>query len=502
MSAAHSYFDHHFLADVGLADPPGPEAPSASATLAAVYGVAWSERVAQLLDACGTGVATGLGELDLWPAEDWLPPGGVNTFEFMMREPFRLYALMGDAVAIGSTSSGDQWWIGVHAPDGEHEVFLFDHEVTTRRVAADGVATMAWLNRSIADGGAEADALIEALGRGAVMHERDGVLDVVEPGTPSATQVADAQFDEGLVVAGLLLGDGGALDAATDLDVAAAMSATGPAEPIRTLWQLYFTGYDEALGMALTDAARHPALVVRDAAGLIEQLLTDRPMAIEPDLRGIREQISRGGHVAGAVNVGYVARDDDGTIGADRFAAGDYSGALEAFERVPDGARGFGVLSNMGYCYQQLGRHAEAVDMFERAVGLEPKAHVYRAAAYSHGELHQWAAMGEAAQRALDREEDSYTWQQLGIARQQLDDHAGAAQAYRRALDVEPGNGYAAFNLGRVRWLSGADGFAEMIAHGLRQAPELRAVLATDDYADLRADPAVARLLDSVADPE
>lgn len=141
-----------------------------------------------------------------------------------------------------------------------------------------------------------------------------------------------------------------------------------------------------------------------------------------------------------------------------RKASGDQQGAIDAFEaarrRAPDDAR---LLGNYANLLCRLGRTAEAIEHYRRALTLAP----------AHGE--GWLNLGLAllevgdaggAQQALERAvellpQSTSAWQALGSARRGADDLEGAENALRRAVSLGPANGAAWTSLGVVRRLLG-----------------------------------------------
>lgn len=141
-----------------------------------------------------------------------------------------------------------------------------------------------------------------------------------------------------------------------------------------------------------------------------------------------------------------------------RKATGDYEGAVSAFEaariRAPDDPR---LLGNYANLLCRLGRAAEAIGHYRRALALAP--------AYGEGWFNLGLAMLEVgdsggAKQALERAvgllpQSTSAWQALGSALRSADDLEGAESALRRAVSLEPANGAAWTNLGVVRRLLG-----------------------------------------------
>src|SRR5262249_31682013 len=85
------------------------------------------------------------------------------------------------------------------------------------------------------------------------------------------------------------------------------------------------------------------------------------------------------------------------------YARQQHAEALKVYAGVPASfsSRIFANVANSAWCLQQLGRHAEAAPMFERALALDPSkaAQMCRGLCFSHYELAQWKPMLRAAKR-------------------------------------------------------------------------------------------------------
>jgi ankyrin repeat protein len=138
------------------------------------------------------------------------------------------------------------------------------------------------------------------------------------------------------------------------------------------------------------------------------------------------------------------------------YARGRYRDALARYRRVPAGYRDriYANVSNMGYCYQQLGRPREAAACFERAIVLKPDAalHLFKGLCYAHYVKKRWEEMERCARRAVELgPKDDYAWQQLAIALVMRGDLPGAVDAGKRAVALNPGNTNARINLEQAR---------------------------------------------------
>jgi len=169
-------------------------------------------------------------------------------------------------------------------------------------------------------------------------------------------------------------------------------------------------------------------------------------------------------------------------------SAGRWKEALEIYLTIPATlrTRTFELASNLGYAYQQLGRHAEAVVAFEEAIKRKPeRAHIPKAACYSYSELERWDAMHVAARRAAElAPNDDYVWQQVAIASSRKGDLPSAIEAGKRALELNPKNGYAAYNLGVDLMTAKKKGWKDALARAFEHVPSLRDHARTDDSLD------------------
>ncbi|MDD1724313.1 MAG: tetratricopeptide repeat protein [Methanospirillum sp.] len=97
--------------------------------------------------------------------------------------------------------------------------------------------------------------------------------------------------------------------------------------------------------------------------------------------------------------------------GSERYASGDYAGAVTAFEQDLAGISGTGqapVLNNIGTCYVALGEPEKALSYYSRAVEAN--------ASYGRG----WINLGVVQERLGKRDDALASYDRVGIADQSL----------------------------------------------------------------------------------
>jgi tetratricopeptide (TPR) repeat protein len=123
------------------------------------------------------------------------------------------------------------------------------------------------------------------------------------------------------------------------------------------------------------------------------------------------------------------------------YSAGDYEGALRqlqlAVERNPQDAES---LSNLGQVLVRLGRTAEAIPCYERAIGIMPDRWAYHFnLARALGLMGKWreaiASYGQAQELFPD---DYVTKFNLALALHKSGDDEGAIAEYKKAIELNP----------------------------------------------------------------
>jgi tetratricopeptide (TPR) repeat protein len=134
----------------------------------------------------------------------------------------------------------------------------------------------------------------------------------------------------------------------------------------------------------------------------------------------------------------FLAAAGEGTLA---YGAGDYEMALQRFqaavEQNPDDAES---LSNLGQVLVKLGRTAEAVPYFDRAVQILPTRWAYQFnLARAQGLLGNWDQAIATYRRAQELFPNDYaTTFNLALALHKRGDETGAVEEYRKAVELNP----------------------------------------------------------------
>lgn len=134
------------------------------------------------------------------------------------------------------------------------------------------------------------------------------------------------------------------------------------------------------------------------------------------------------------------------------LATGDALGALVPLERSIELDPGNWLAwNNLGLARSKLGRPAEALDAFQRALGLRPDAYeVLVNAASVYGGRREWRRALDLLARATAVEpRKAIAWMFLGNVHRETGDWGKCLQAYDRALQCDPKDG-------RIHYLIGA----------------------------------------------
>lgn len=278
MTSIERYFQASFFTDLGGANPPEALIQSIGEQLRALYNVTCPPALGGLLAFCVDPPDACLGEFCPWPQSDWLAPADDNAFEHAMMEPFRLYPLFANTLAVGSTGSGDLWVVALEQVGQDTQVFLCEHDnLYAIHVVADSIPSFAFLNHVIEQQDAAAEDLAALDGRVALRNDLE--LDP-PPQNPFRSGLRiDAVYEHGRGLADHLNGEwlGKTPDALPERlveDVAGNRIAL-PAQPLTVMWTLFFTD-DGRLRGVLDASAEHPARVVRDSASLLDEILRGR----------------------------------------------------------------------------------------------------------------------------------------------------------------------------------------------------------------------------------
>ena len=130
------------------------------------------------------------------------------------------------------------------------------------------------------------------------------------------------------------------------------------------------------------------------------------------------------------------------------YAAGDYATAVaqyrQAAERNPNDAD---ALNNLGQTLVRIGKPAEALPHFQRAVSLYPSVWAYRFnLAKAHAEMRNWRQAVDDYRHARTLFPDDYvTTFNLGMALHKMGDEEAAVVEFRKGAELAPGE--ASFHL-------------------------------------------------------
>ena len=133
------------------------------------------------------------------------------------------------------------------------------------------------------------------------------------------------------------------------------------------------------------------------------------------------------------------------------FRKGHYKDALEEYRELLTGLGGSPMHANVGYCYQALDQHKEAVEHFEKYVEEFPyRHHGWKSLSFSYYHLNDFENMSRCARESIKWDiqrnlPDDYSWQQMATAHFLLGDLSTALKASRKALEINPHNGFSLY---------------------------------------------------------
>ena len=127
--------------------------------------------------------------------------------------------------------------------------------------------------------------------------------------------------------------------------------------------------------------------------------------------------------------------------GTAAYARGDYTTALARYEgAVRENPNDADALNNLGQMLTRIGRPAEAIPHFQRALTLFPRVWAYRFnLARAHGQAGNWSQAVDDYRVAATLNVDDYvTHYNLGMALHKLGDEVAAITEYQKAIELAP----------------------------------------------------------------
>lgn len=313
-----------FAAD-GLPDEGEPRTPRPLAdAYAEALGCALPPEMRAFLDwrAARTLKHASWGEWRLHAEDEWLPdPAAGNRFEQVVlrdQENYlgtRLIEYFTGCVPLGDAGNGDVYLahVDVMAPNSA-EVMFWNHETRfPETMCADGISTLAWVNRwyrAVGAGDFEPETLTAAMERVAdraalSWHYNDLESESgVEPAFEHRSN-AIYYFYRAIWIMRLLQSDGvNRLSEIPDLfhvkinaqqdfetSVASPFMTVGPVTALYWLWRLFWFDKGEQLTRCIARLEGHPSPVVRDAAALVAELQAGRKtLGKIADIHALRER--------------------------------------------------------------------------------------------------------------------------------------------------------------------------------------------------------------------
>lgn len=383
---------------------------------------------ARLLDFVETHDVLEIGPLGFFEIDDVIADGK-NSLEFLLVQPFRVDAALLHAFPLGTTGSGDLWFVPLAPHHGKHEVFLFGHDTGAVELAADSLEALVFAahltDRDTPATAAERRALV-----GHVKCSDDLELDWLgtKPLAKSAAPLPRL-LKRTSDLRALLNGYSERRPAA-----AAKLPANPlPAETLDALLRAFLRGEDKEFQPLTERFASSPSGLVRDAVAYLEKLAAKRGPATFARRKALLLDPAKKAAKAELDDDEDASDDDD-----DGDWKKEYQAAMAA-DRAGVKARKL----------QKAGDHRQAVKYFKQSLDVVPEdGDLWAAYSYSLFCLERWAEMRDAAEHAIEEDdENSYAYQQLACACDELGDTKGALRAGRQAIELDPKNADAMYNL-------------------------------------------------------
>ena len=131
------------------------------------------------------------------------------------------------------------------------------------------------------------------------------------------------------------------------------------------------------------------------------------------------------------------------------YYQGQFEDACQGYQALIKNLNDHKLLANLGYSYQALGRHKEAIHAFEKYLEtFIARHHAWKAQCYSYYHLKDYENMTRCAREAIRwdirlNEPDDYSWQQMATAHFLMKDYSTALKAARKASTLNPKNPYS-----------------------------------------------------------
>ena len=106
--------------------------------------------------------------------------------------------------------------------------------------------------------------------------------------------------------------------------------------------------------------------------------------------------------------------------------------------------------NDMGYVYDEIGKHKKAIESYEKAIEIDPK---YVTAWYNVGVAYQKIKNYEIAIKSYEKAIEINpkkigAWFNMGVAYQKIKNHEKAIKSYKKTIEIDPNFGEAWYNMG------------------------------------------------------
>lgn len=267
-----SFYERGFLPRLQTRRPLTP-----GAELAAVWGATLAPSLHALVDVLGEQprqCTPEVGPFVAFALDDVLPFRG-NAFDFMLAQPFRQTSLFSDTLALGTTGGGSVWLVDLVAHEGQHHVFLEDHDLGALVPVADSLESFAWLCQLLDEEASDEDP------RWRELHGRVcGAADVRVPAAVAPWRPASTVPTKCLANADV----SGSLRSGLSQGLSRLVDTSSVSACVSSALRLFLLE-DEGLSSLLRTMNAHGARLVRDAATSLSRKTRHRG---EERLRAVR----------------------------------------------------------------------------------------------------------------------------------------------------------------------------------------------------------------------